>query len=219
MSRSSPRSHSSNRGVRLRVGGLWRSRPVRLAAIALLAGAAAAVTVLGYYYVSFSRLIDNAVIVLENIFRYVEEKEIARFLEGRTGPGGLFPKEQYCGDIHTFCYSLNANSKAWRTMRCTPFQVFTSSWIATSSSVPALNRPPTLTYTPSVFSLINELVERAGSVAAGGSVTGIYTILAEGDDANDPIVDGARAILDGHVLLSRDLADRKSTRLNSSHRT
>jgi flagellum-specific ATP synthase len=57
-----------------------------------------------------------------------------------------------------------------------------------------------------VFSLINELVERAGSVAAGGSVTGIYTILAEGDDANDPIVDGARAILDGHVLLSRDLA-------------
>lgn len=71
----------------------------------------------------------------------------------------------------------------------------------------AVGEPPTTKgYTPSVFSLINELVERAGSVAAGGSVTGIYTILAEGDDANDPIVDGARAILDGHVLLSRDLA-------------
>jgi flagellum-specific ATP synthase len=54
--------------------------------------------------------------------------------------------------------------------------------------------------------LINELIERAGSVASGGSITGIYTILAEGDDANDPIVDAARAILDGHVLLSRDLA-------------
>jgi flagellum-specific ATP synthase len=71
----------------------------------------------------------------------------------------------------------------------------------------AVGEPPTTKgYTPSVFSLINELVERAGSVAAGGSITGIYTILAEGDDANDPIVDGARAILDGHVLLSRDLA-------------
>lgn len=71
----------------------------------------------------------------------------------------------------------------------------------------AVGEPPTTKgYTPSVFSLINELVERAGSVSAGGSITGIYTILAEGDDANDPIVDGARAILDGHVLLSRDLA-------------
>jgi len=71
----------------------------------------------------------------------------------------------------------------------------------------AVGEPPTTKgYTPSVFSLINELIERAGSVASGGSVTGIYTILAEGDDANDPIVDAARAILDGHVLLSRDLA-------------
>jgi len=71
----------------------------------------------------------------------------------------------------------------------------------------AVGEPPTTKgYTPSVFSLINELIERAGSVASGGSVTGIYTILAEGDDANDPIVDAARAILDGHVLLSREIA-------------
>lgn len=71
----------------------------------------------------------------------------------------------------------------------------------------AVGEPPTTKgYTPSVFSLINELIERAGSVSSGGSITGIYTILAEGDDTNDPIVDGARAILDGHVLLSRDLA-------------
>ncbi|MEY4357276.1 MAG: Flagellum-specific synthase [Pseudomonadota bacterium] len=71
----------------------------------------------------------------------------------------------------------------------------------------AVGEPPTTKgYTPSVFSLINELVERAGAVASGGSITGIYTVLAEGDDANDPIVDGARAILDGHVLLSRELA-------------
>ncbi len=71
----------------------------------------------------------------------------------------------------------------------------------------AVGEPPTTKcYTPSVFFLINELVERAGNVSAAGSITGIYTILAEGDDANDPIVDGARAILDGHVLLSREIA-------------
>lgn len=44
------------------------------------------------------------------------EKEIARFLDGRTGPGGLFPKEQYCGDIHTPVQSLNVNARAWRAM-------------------------------------------------------------------------------------------------------
>ncbi len=71
----------------------------------------------------------------------------------------------------------------------------------------AVGEPPTTKgYTPSVFSLINEIVERAGKVAHGGSITAIYTVLAESDDANDPIVDAARAILDGHVLLSRDLA-------------
>jgi flagellum-specific ATP synthase len=71
----------------------------------------------------------------------------------------------------------------------------------------AVGEPPTTKgYTPSVFSLINEIVERAGKVSHGGSITAIYTVLAEGDDANDPIVDAARAILDGHVLLSRDLA-------------
>lgn len=66
--------------------------------------------------------------------------------------------------------------------------------------------PTTKGYTPSVFSLINELIERAGATRHQGSITGIYTVLAEGDDAMDPVVDSARAILDGHVLLSRDLA-------------
>ncbi len=71
----------------------------------------------------------------------------------------------------------------------------------------AVGEPPTTKgYTPSVFSLINEIIERAGSLASGGSITGFYTVLAEGDDHNDPIVDGARAILDGHVMLSRELA-------------
>jgi flagellum-specific ATP synthase len=66
--------------------------------------------------------------------------------------------------------------------------------------------PTTKGYTPSVFSLINEIIERAGVTRHGGSITGIYSVLAEGDDAMDPVVDSARAILDGHILLSRDLA-------------
>lgn len=64
-------------------------------------------------------------------------------------------------------------------------------------------------YPPSALAAITKLVERAGnSATTGGAVTGIYTVLADGDDANDPVVDTARAIMDGHIVLSRDLAQR-----------
>lgn len=64
-------------------------------------------------------------------------------------------------------------------------------------------------YPPSALAAITRLVERAGNSArTGGAVTGLYTVLADGDDASDPVVDTARAILDGHILLSRDLAQR-----------
>ena len=64
-------------------------------------------------------------------------------------------------------------------------------------------------YPPSALATITRLVERAGnSVVSGGAVTGLYTVLADGDDGNDPVVDTARAILDGHIVLSRDLAQR-----------
>ena len=64
-------------------------------------------------------------------------------------------------------------------------------------------------YPPSALAAITRLVERAGnSASTGGAITGLYTVLADGDDANDPVVDTARAILDGHILLSRDLAQR-----------
>lgn len=64
-------------------------------------------------------------------------------------------------------------------------------------------------YPPSSLAAITKLVERAGnSASTGGAVTGLYTVLADGDDANDPVVDTARAILDGHILLSRELAQR-----------
>jgi flagellum-specific ATP synthase len=73
----------------------------------------------------------------------------------------------------------------------------------------AIGEPPaTKGYPPSVFAKIPQLVERAGNDAvAGGSITAFYTVLTEGDVQNDPIADSARAILDGHVVLARRLAE------------
>lgn len=74
-------------------------------------------------------------------------------------------------------------------------------------SLGAGEMPVSRGYPPSVFNKIYSLIERAGTHSSGGSITGLYTVLVDGDNLNDPIADSCRGILDGHIVLSREMAN------------
>jgi len=72
-----------------------------------------------------------------------------------------------------------------------------------------IGEPPTTRgYTPSVFSMLPKLMERSGMSSGKGSITGVYSVLVEGDDMMEPVADATRSILDGHIILSRELASQ-----------
>ena len=112
----------------------------------------------------------------------------------RAGDYALALAEHWCREGHHVLLLLDSVTRLAMAMRETGL---------------AAGEPPTLrAYTPSVFSAIPKLVERCGALKSGGAITSIMTVLSESDDIDDPISEMLKSLLDGHIILSRSLAER-----------
>lgn len=146
-------------------------------------------------------------------------REVREFVDGELGPGGL---------SRAVVFVATSDESPLRRVRCalaatTAAEEFRRRGKNVTLMMDSLTRvamalreiglstgepPSTKGYTPSVFAFLPRLLERAGREEGGGALTGIYAVFVEGDDINDPVSDAARAILDGHIVLSRKLAER-----------
>jgi flagellum-specific ATP synthase len=147
-------------------------------------------------------------------------REVKEFIENILGPEGLSRSVVVAAPadsppllrIHGAAYAT-ALAEHFREEGCNVLLIMDSLTryaMAQREIALAIGEPPaTKGYTPSVFAKLPQLVERAGNGdSGGGSITAFYTVLTEGDDQQDPVADSARAILDGHIVLARDLAEQ-----------
>ncbi|MBP7149140.1 MAG: FliI/YscN family ATPase [Acidobacteria bacterium] len=146
-------------------------------------------------------------------------REVREFIEGELGPAGL---------ARSVVFVATSDESPLRRVRCalaatTVAEDFRRRGRNVTLLMDSLTRvamalreiglatgepPSTKGYTPSVFAFLPRLLERAGREEGSGAMTGIYAVFVEGDDLNDPVSDNARAILDGHIVLARRLAER-----------
>jgi flagellum-specific ATP synthase len=147
-------------------------------------------------------------------------REVKEFVERILGAGGLAKavvvaapaNESALGRVHG-AYRATAIAEYFRDRGCQVLLLMDSltrfAMAQREIGLAVGEIPASRGYPPSVFGRISSLCERAGNGAEGsGSITALYTVLVEGDDPNDPVGDSARSILDGHLVLSRKLADR-----------
>jgi len=155
-----------------------------------------------------------------NVLALVGERgrEVREFLDNSLGPAGLARSVVVVATSDTspiqrvkVAFTATAIAEYFRDMgKDVLFMMDSLTRFAQSQreiGLAAGEPPTTKGYTPSVFSLLPKLTERLGGTARG-SITGIYTVLVEGDDMNDPVADAVRSLLDGHVVLNRELAER-----------
>jgi flagellum-specific ATP synthase len=146
-------------------------------------------------------------------------REVGDFVRGALGPEGLRravvvaatsdapPLVRVRGALRATAIAEHFRAKG-RSVLLVMDSVTRFAMALREASLAAGEPPLTKGYTPTVFAALPALLERAGNAEGPGSITAIYTVLVEGDDLNDPIADATRGILDGHIVLSRKLADR-----------